>query len=185
MRPYNSQEGNTTYRHSIPYKHKGLYLIITLPLILMYILLACYLYKVSTVHLIIYGMLFLFTVILQSYNCIYWECPHVGTFCPGAGGFCVLSSPLGKLLITLKIKRSATVYKVVCNIAFLGFLGIIFYPAYFILKISVLHLVGYFFIIHLYFAGMMLFICPACGAKSACPGGRLSSKIKKGDQHDT
>lgn len=167
------------YRHSIPYKHKGLYILITLPMIFMYILIAYYLYTVNILNLIIYCVFFILTIILQSYNCIYWECPHVGTLCPGAGGFCVLSSPIGKLLIKLKIRRSAKIYKFVCNIAFLGFLGIIFYPVYYIHKISVFHLALYFFIILFYFAAMMMFICPACGAKTACPGGQLSSKIKK------
>ncbi len=167
------------YNHSIPYKKKGLYILITLPLILVYILIGYYLNNIGNINLIIYITLFTITIIFQSYNCIYWKCPHVGTLCPGAGGFCVLSSPIGKLLINMKIKSSEKLYKILCSIAFTGFLGIILYPVYFIYKLSILYLAFYFFIISAYFLFMMILICPDCGAKKACPGGQFSLKIKK------
>ena len=148
-------------------------------MIALYILIGSYLYSVNIINLIMYCIFFIVTILLQSYNCINWECPHIGTFCPGAGGFCVLASPVAKLLIILKVKRSENVYKIVCNCAWLCFFGIILFPVYFIYKASVLYLITYLAIIFLYFAGMMLFICPKCGAKTACPGGQFSSKIKK------
>ncbi len=165
------------YKHSIPYKRKGLFLLITLPMVVMYILIGYYLQTINLKILIIYCAFFALTILFQSFNCIFWECPHVGKFCPGAGGFCVLSSPLAKLLIKLKVKQSQKTHNILCSIAYINFFSIVFFPVYYIYKLNYFYVAIYFGIVLLYFTGMMLLICPFCGARDACPGGQTSTKI--------
>ena len=148
-------------------------------MIILYIIIGYYLYTISLGFLFIYCSFFVLTVIFQSYNCLYWKCPHVGTFCPGAGGFCVISSPLAKLLIKLNVKLSNKRYNILCSIAYINFFGIILFPVYFIFKLNFLFVPAYFGIVLLYFFGMMLLICPYCGAGKACPGGQSSAKLLK------
>jgi len=174
------------YKHSIPYKRKGLFLLITIPMVIMYILIGFYLLTVNLNILIIYCAFFALTILFQSYNCIYWECPHVGKFCPGVGGFCILSSPIANFLIKLKIKQSQKTHNILCSIAYINFFGIIFSPIYFIYKLNFFYVLIYIGIILLYFIGMMMLICPFCGARNACPGGQTSTKlIKIFDKHGT
>jgi hypothetical protein len=163
---------------SVHYKRKGLYLLITIPLFIIYFVIGAYLYSLHVIFLIIYLVFFLLTILLQSYNCLYWKCPHKGTLCPGAGGFCTFSSPIAWILLRLHVKRSRTRYNVLCTLAFINFLGIIVFPVYFLFQLHLFLVLGYFGIIMLYMAGMMFLICPSCGARQACPGGQTSTLLK-------
>lgn len=165
------------YRHSIPYKRRGLYCILTAPMVIMYIVIGYHLYTIDAYLVCIYCTLFILTIIFQSYNCLYWRCPHVGTFCPGAGGFCAVSSPIALLLIKLNVKESKTAYNVLCTLAYINFFGLILFPVYFMYKLNPTYVLIYCVIILLYFMGMMLLICPFCGAKNVCPGGQTASRL--------
>ena len=165
------------HKYLIPYKRKGLYILITIPMIIGYLLIGILLAHNNLTFLIIYVLLFVLTILLQSYNCIYWECPHIGRMCPGAGGFCMLSSPVAYILIKLHVKGSKRLYSVLCSIASLTLLGIIVFPVYFIFKLYPLYVLLYFGLIIAYGIGMMLLICPYCGARKACPGGLFSTKL--------
>ncbi|MEJ2267461.1 MAG: hypothetical protein P8X70_00060 [Nanoarchaeota archaeon] len=165
------------YKCGLSYKRKILYWLITFPLIIMYFIIGYYLYQLNGIFLLIYSLFFVITILFQSYNCVHWKCPHVGTACPGVGGFCVLSSPVARGLIKLNIKTNEKTYKILCSVAFFGFLGIIIFPIYFIAKINLFLVGGYLLIIGLYYLGMTFMICPHCGARKNCPGGKSSTKL--------
>ena len=107
----------------IPYKRKALYLLLTMPMIILYIAIAVYLWTVNIVVFIVYCAFFVLVAILQGYVCVCWQCPYVGKFAPCAGGFCLPSSQIARLF--KNAKRSERTYNIVVTLAFLNFLGII------------------------------------------------------------
>ena len=70
----------------IPFKRKVLYLVLTIPLLLIFVAIAIYLFLTSLIPFIIYCSIIFMVIILQSYCCAYQNCPYVGKFCPGIGG---------------------------------------------------------------------------------------------------
>jgi hypothetical protein len=161
----------------VPYPRKSLYLILTIPMIAGYLLLAVLIGRISAISLFIYLSLFLVVAVAQSYVCIYWQCPYVGKFAPCVGGFCLPASRIALLL--RNVKRTEGAYKVFVNIALLAFLGIIIYPIYFVYLYGMVYLVIYFSIVAVYAILFLGFICPVCATRKVCPGGQTSAKLRE------
>jgi hypothetical protein len=160
----------------VPYERKALYLLLTVPMIVMYVVIAVFLWTVDIAAFAGYCTLFVLVAVLQSYVCRYWQCPHVGTFAPCVGGFCLPSSQIARLL--KNVKRSERVYKVVLTLAYINFFGVILFPVYFIYRLGLLTLLIYVGIVVLYALCFLLFICPACGARRVCPGGQTAVQLR-------
>jgi hypothetical protein len=161
----------------VPYPRKSLYLLLTLPMIGMYVVIAAFLWKVGVVIFAVYGALFVFVAVAQSYVCVCWQCPYVGRFAPCVGGFCLPSSQIARLL--KNVKRSERTYNIVVTLAFMGFLGIIVLPLYFLYQQSVIYLLIYLGIVVVYAASFLGLICPACGTRHVCPGGQTSTRLRE------
>jgi hypothetical protein len=161
----------------VPYKRKALYLLLTIPMIILYVAMAAYLWTVNIVAFVIYVAFFVLVVILQGYVCVYWQCPYVGKFAPCVGGFCLPSSQVARLF--KNVKRSERIYNIVVTLAFLNFVGIIILPVYFIYKLSVISMVVYLGIVIVYALFFLRFICPVCGTRHVCPGGQTAVKLWK------
>lgn len=161
----------------VPYQRKSLYLLLTIPMIGMYVAIAAFLWQVSTAFFVVYGALFVLVAVFQSYVCVYWQCPYVGRFAPCVGGFCLPSSQIARLL--KNVKRSERAYNVAVSLAFVGFVGIIVLPLYFLYQHSVTYLLVYVGIVLAYAAGFLWLICPACGTRHVCPGGQASTKLRE------
>lgn len=82
----------------VPYHRKGLYLLLTTPMFVVYILIATHLWTINIVFFVIYCAFFISVALFMSYVCVYWECPYVGKFAPCVGGFCLPSSQIARLL---------------------------------------------------------------------------------------
>jgi hypothetical protein len=160
----------------VPYQRKSLYLLLTIPMIGMYLAIAAFLWQVSIVVLVVYCTLFLIVAICQSYACVYWQCPYVGKFAPCVGGFCLPCSQIARLL--KNAKTSERTYNVAVSLASLGLLGIIVVPVYFLYRESVVYLVAYLGIVLVYAASFLWLICPACETRHVCPGGQTSTKLR-------
>ena len=163
-------------RSCIPYQRKSTYLLLTAPMIGLYIAIAVFLWQSSIAAFAVYCALFPFVAICQSYVCVYWQCPHVGSFAPCVGGFCLPSSQIARLL--RNVRRSERGYTVAVSLASLGLLGIIFVPVYFLYQASVGYLIAYLGIVVAYTASFLWLICPACGTRHICPGGQASTKVR-------
>ena len=161
----------------VPYKRKALYLLLTIPMIILYVVIAAYLWTVNIVAFVIYVAFFVLVAILQGYVCVHWQCPYVGKFAPCVGGFCLPSSQVARLF--KNVKRSERTYNVVVTLAFLNFVGIIIFPVYFIYKLSVISMVVYLGIVIVYALCFLRFICPVCGTRHVCPGGQTAVKLWK------
>ena len=159
-----------------PYPRKGLYLLFTVPMVIVYVLIAAYLWTINVVFFIIYCSFFVFVALFMSYVCVYWECPYVGKFAPCVGGFCLPSSQIARLW--KNVKRSELLYNAALNLAYFNFFGIILFPVYFLYKLGLLYFLAYLGIVALYTILFMLFICPVCGTRHICPGGQSAMALR-------
>jgi len=164
-------------KNCVPFQRKALYLVLTIPIIGMYIVIAIFLWQINIVVLAIYASLFVFVAFFMSYVCVYWECPYVGKFAPCVGGFCLPSSQIARLF--KKAKRSETRYNVFLNLAYASFFGIILFPMYFLYVQNAIYLLAYITIVIVYWVVFTLNICPVCGTRHICPGGQMAVKIRE------
>jgi len=160
-----------------PYKRKSLYLLLTIPMLVMYIAIAAFLWHIRITFFAIYLALFVSVALSMSYVCVYWRCPYIGKFAPCVGGFCLPSSQIARLL--KNTKRTETRYRIFLTLAYLCFFGIILFPVYFLYAKNVVYLLGYIGIVAFYGTLFMLFICPVCGTRCVCPGGQTAVKIRE------
>ncbi len=169
-----------------PYRRKGLYLLLTLPMIVMYGAIAAFLWTVQPVYFVIYAAFFVLVAILQSYVCVHWQCPYVGRFAPCVGGFCLPSSQIARLF--KRVKRSERTYNLVLTLAYVNFFGVILFPIYFIYQQSFVYALIYVGIVAVYALCFLWFICPVCATRHVCPGGQtamqLTDRIKRQGEHD-
>lgn len=161
----------------VPYPRKTLYLLLTIPMIGIYVAIAALLLRVSPTSFVVYCGLFVIVALSQSYVCAYLQCPYVGKFAPCVGGFCLPSSQIARWL--KNTKRTKRNYNIFVSLAFVAFLGIIVLPIYFLHQQSLLHLLIYLGIVLFYAASFLGFICPACGTRHVCPGGQTSTKLRE------
>ena len=159
----------------VPYKRKALYLVLTIPMVLLYIAIGILLWQVNVVFSIIYIALFILIPIFMSNVCVYWECPYVGRFAPCVGGFCLPASQIARLFKDTKISEKR--YQLFLTLAYLLFFGIILYPVYFLYRINPIYLLFYILIVVGYWVVFTLFICPVCATRHICPGGQTAVKI--------
>jgi hypothetical protein len=160
----------------VPYKRKSLYLILTIPMIVLYIAIAVFLWQINVVFFAIYASLFVFVALFMSYVCVYWQCPYVGKFAPCVGGFCLPSSQIARLM--KNAKRSEARYNTFLTLAYVSFFGIILFPMYFLYVQGIVYLLGYIGIVVVYGLMFTLFICPVCGTRYVCPGGQTAAKMR-------
>ena len=161
----------------VPYPRKRLYLLLTIPMLVMYVAVAAFLWQVSLTFFVIYLSLFVVVALSQSYVCVYWQCPYVGKFAPCVGGFCLPSSQIARLF--KNVKRTERTYNLMVTIAFASFLGIIMMPIYFMYRQGLEYLVIYLGIVMIYAASFLWLICPVCGTRQVCPGGQTSTKLRE------
>ena len=154
-----------------------MYWILTIPMMLIYIAIAVSLWTVNIAFFITYLAFFVLVAVLQGYVCVHWQCPYVGKFAPCVGGFCLPASRIA--LLFRNVRRSERTYNIVVAFAFLVFLAIIFFPLYFLFKLSLITMLVYIGIVLLYAVSFLLFICPVCATRFVCPGGQTAIKLKE------
>lgn len=170
--------GDSNHRQDcVPFRRKSLYLLLTLPMIAVYVAIAVLLWQVSTVFFVLYCALFVVVAIGQSFACAHWQCPYVGKFAPCVAGFCLPSSQIARLFKGARV--SERTYNVAVSLAFAAFAGIILLPLYFLVQQGVGYLLAYVGIVLVYAAAFLGLICPACGTRHVCPGGQVSTKLRQ------
>ena len=165
------------YKDCVPFKKKALYLLLTIPIVLIFIAVAVYLCLTGLIPFIIYCSLFLIVIISQSYCCAYQVCPYIGKFCPGIGGVIIISSIIAILL--KKIKKSKKLFDLFATLGFTCLIGITIFPLFYIYKLGIIVLISYIIIAIFYFIVFFALICPVCAIRDTCPGGKVSGKIFK------
>ena len=168
-------EANMT-ETGVPYKREALYLLLTLPMIAMYVVIAVFLWITHWAYVAAYCGLFVLVAVFQSQVCVHWQCPHVGSLAPCVGGFCLPSSQIARLF--KRTKRSEKMYPIFLTLAYISFFGIILFPVYFIYLQGLVYMLVYLGVVAVYASCFLLFICPACGARHVCPGGQTATRLK-------
>ncbi len=164
-------------KNCVPYPRKSLYLVLTIPMVAIYLAIAILLWLVNRAFIVTYLSLFVILVLSQSYVCVYWQCPYIGKFAPCVGGFCLPSSQVARLF--KNVKRSESIYNVAVTLAFAAFLGIIVLPIYFLYQQGIVYLLVYLGFVLIYAASFLWWICPVCGTRHVCPGGQTSTKLRE------
>jgi hypothetical protein len=160
----------------VPYQRKTLYLLLTIPMIVMYVAMALLLWQVSKAALLVYVALFIIVALGQSYVCVYWQCPYVGKFAPCVGGFCLPSSRIA--LLFKNVEKTERRYNMAVTLAFAALLGIIILPLYFLYRLHIAFLLIYLVVVLAYAVAFLWLICPACATRQVCPGGQISTKLR-------
>jgi hypothetical protein len=115
----------------------------------------------------------------MAYCCVYQDCPYVGGFCPGAAGL-MPASILAKLIYgKKKIVKSKKAFDINASIAFVAFLGMPFFPVYWIAKLGIVYAIGYISVHIVYYVVFLKFICEVCAIRHICPGGKFRNKVFK------
>jgi hypothetical protein len=159
-----------------PYRRKGLYIALTVPLLVVLVLVFVYLWRFSPLLSLSMLLLYLATCYFQAYCCAYQDCPYIGGFCPAITGI-VPASWMAKLLYGSKITKSERLFDLSAMIAAVAMFGMILLPVYWILKLGVWYVVGYAAFFVLYYLVFMLTVCPACAIRGTCPGGKLQGWV--------
>lgn len=162
----------------IPYPRKGLYWIINIPYITLFILTAIYLWNYSVLVSSVFISFYLVSVLLHGYICAFSDCPYTGTMCPGGFGW----SPVGKIAYLyqkLKVHQSVFLTNLFFLIIMISLLGVLIFPLYWISNLGIIYCVGYVLFIMGYFFSFLITICPKCAGRLKCPTAKLSNLIYK------
>lgn len=161
----------------VPYRRKGLYWLITLPMLVMYGGILIYVGMAGILPALLYLGLMGGTALGQSYICACWDCPYVGRFAPCVGGFCLPASRLAGLWT--HAPHSESRYQVVLNLTMAMFGGALLFPGYFLYRAGFFWMIGYVGAVFLYLAVFLFLVCPACATNQVCPAGQLAVRLRK------
>lgn len=161
----------------VPFRQKRLYLIMSIPLLILMGTIFLYLWFIYPPLSLIYVGLYLITCIFQAYCCAYQECPYIGKFCPGIFGI-IPSSRFAKLGIFQNARKSARFFEIFGTVAFLALLAMIFLPLLWLIQLGTIITILYLGFNIIYFVIFLWNICPNCAIRSSCPAGRVSSAIR-------
>ena len=163
----------------VPYRRKGLYLILTMPFLVLLVSVFVYLWTYSFILSIALLSFYSAMCYFQAYCCAYQDCPYVGGFCPAIVGI-IPASLLTKLIYGKKqVVRSKKSFEMHAAVASVGWLGLIAFPLFWIAKLGIAVAAGYVVCHAVYYVIFGLTICPACAIRHTCPGGKLQSVVLK------
>jgi len=166
----------------VPYRRKGLYLVLTVPFLALLVSVLVYLWMYSFILSLAFTLFYFEMCYFQVYCCAYQDCPYVGGFCPAIVGI-IPANLLAKFVYSnKKIVRSKKAFELYATLAFIGWLGLIVFPLFWIAKLGIAFVVGYVACHVVYYVIFGLTICPACAIRHTCPGGKLQSIVLKEDR---
>jgi hypothetical protein len=161
----------------VPYRRKGLYVILTTPLFLILIAVFIYLWTYSFVLSLIFALFYLLMCYFQAYCCVHQDCPYVGQFCPAVMGI-VPGNIMAKHIYTnKKLVKSRKKFELHATLAIIAWLGAMVFPLFWIAKLGITYSVGYVACHVVYYVVFGLTICPVCAIRNTCPGGKLQASV--------
>jgi hypothetical protein len=157
----------------VPYRRKGLYLALTVPLLLLMTVVGVYLGAINPLLPGAFVLFYLSTSFFQAYCCAYQECPYVGGFCPAVIGIMPASLLAKWLYGNARLLKSKAKFEFHIALASLSWLGLVVFPLFWLSRLSTGFAIGYVLIHVLYTVIFWTTICPACAIRGICPGGKL------------
>jgi hypothetical protein len=163
----------------VPYRRKGLYLVLTVPFLVLLALIFCYLWTYSFVLSLVFGLLYLSTSFFQAYCCAYQDCPYVGGFCPAVIGIMPASLIAKVIYGNREIVKSKERFELYATLAIISWLGLVAFPLFWLAKLGLAFAVGYVVYHVVYTVIFGLTICPACAIRDICPGGKFQNWVRQ------
>lgn len=167
----------TPDRNCVPYSRKKVYLVITLPLILVILIVFGFLFFINPIYSIIFISFWLGANIFQSYCCEYQDCPYTDGFCPAVAGI-IPASRIANLPIIKNMKKSKTRFDLFATFGSLCLMGLIIFPLFFLIELGIFYPLGYIIFILIYAILFLWNVCPICAIRGTCPGGRASTSLR-------
>lgn len=162
----------------VPYRRKGLYLALTIPILLIVFAVVITLGTINVLLSLTVVGLYLSMSSFQAYCCAYQDCPYVGGFCPAVMGI-IPASLLAELLYGgREIVRSKERFERHAILACASWLGLILFPLVWLARLGTGFAVTYALSHVAYTLVFWLTICPACAIRDICPGGRLHHLVR-------
>lgn len=163
----------------VPYRRKGLYFLLTIPILALHVAVTVFL---GTVHpvlaaamVLLYGAMCFF----QSYCCAHQDCPYMGGFCPAVEGI-MPAAYIAKWRFRKGVgNRTKRRFEVNATIASLAWLGLIVLPLPWLWGLGLVWSAGYVAIHVVYTVSFGALICPVCAIRRTCPGGRASEAVRR------
>lgn len=170
---------STADRNCVPYSRKKVYLIITIPLMLLILVIFGFLFFINPLYGTIYILFWFGANIFQSYCCEYQDCPYTEEFCPAVAGI-IPASRIANLPIIKNMKKSKTRFELFATFGSLCLMGLIIFPLFFLVKLGILYPLGYLILVLIYALLFLWNVCPVCAIRGSCPaGGRSSTTLRK------
>jgi len=167
----------TPDRNCVPYSRKKVYLVITLPLILVILIVFGFLFFINPIYSIIFISFWLGANVFQSYCCEYQDCPYTDGFCPAVAGI-IPASRIANLPIIKNMKKSKTRFDLFATFGSLCLMGLIIFPLFFLIELGIFYPLGYIIFILIYAILFLWNVCPICAIRGTCPGGRASTSLR-------
>ena len=164
----------------VPYHRKGLYLALTIPMLLLMLAVLIYLGTYSILLSLAFLACYVVMSTFQAYCCAYQECPYVGGFCPAVLGIMPASLIAKVLYGNREIVRTKARFETHATVAILGWLGLAFLPVYWLAKLGTGYALAYVAVHALYALVFGLTICPVCAIRDTCPGGKIHKLFQRG-----
>jgi hypothetical protein len=161
----------------VPYRRKGLYFALTVPLFLILIAVFVYLWTYSFVLSLIFSLFYLIMCYFQAYCCVHQDCPYVGGFCPAVMGIVPGNIMAKRIYANKNVLKSKRKFELHATIAIFAWLAIMVFPLLWIAKLGMAFSVGYVACHVVYYAVFGLTICPVCAIRNTCPGGKFQAKV--------
>jgi len=169
----------------VPYRRKGLYLVLTVPFLVLLALIFGYLWTYSFVLSLVFGLFYLSTSFFQAYCCAYQDCPYVGGFCPAIIGIMPASLIAKVIYGNREIVKSKERFGLYATLAVISWLGLVAFPLFWITKLGMAFAAGYVVYHVVYTVIFGLTICPACAIRDICPGGKFQSWVRQRSRRGT
>ena len=164
----------------VPYRRKGLYLALTIPMLLLLFAVLLYLGTYSVLLSLVFLACYLIMSFFQAYCCAVQRCPYVGGFCPAVLGIMPASLIAKVLYGNREIVRSKARFEAYATVAVLGWLGLVFLPVYWIARLGIGFALAYVACHAIYALIFGLTVCPACAIRETCPGGKFHKLVQRG-----
>ena len=164
----------------VPYRRKGLYLALTIPMLLLLFAVFIYLGTYSILLPLVFLACYLVMSFFQAYCCAYQRCPYVGGFCPAVLGIMPASLIAKVLYGNREIARSKVRFDTYATVAILGWLGLVFLPVYWIAMLGIGFAFAYVACHAIYALIFGLSVCPVCAIRETCPGGKVHKMLQRG-----
>ena len=164
----------------VPYRRKGLYLTLTIPMLLLLLVVFVYLWTNSVLLSLAFLSCYLAMSFFQAYCCAYQRCPYVGGFCPAILGILPASLIARYLYSNREISRTRARFDAHATVAVIGWLGLVFLPVYWIARQAIGLAIAYVACHAVHALIFTLTICPVCAIRQTCPGGKVHKLVRRG-----